>query len=138
MQSASKELPVTVDNPYLRELDRERFASLAADERYVQRLLDRASGAEHLSISAIRTPPNGGSPEGMHSHEVDQLVYVLEGTMSFEVQGTEFTAGPNSLVVYKAGTPHRNWNAGDVPTVHLAINVPLPEEGKPRSRPWQG
>lgn len=129
---------MSVDNPHLRQLDRSAIEGLADDERFVQRLLDRSSGAEHLTVSAIRTPPAGGSPEGMHTHDVDQLVYVLEGTMSFEVEGRTFEAGPNSLVVYKAGTPHRNWNAGQAPTIHLAINVPLPEEGKPRSRPWTG
>lgn len=129
---------MTAENPYLRELDRSTIDALAPDQRFVQRLLDRSNGAEHLSVSAIRTPPDGGSPEGMHTHAVDQLVYVVEGTMSFEVEGSTFEAGPNSLVVYKAGTPHRNWNAGDVPTIHLAINVPLPEEGKPRSTPWKG
>ena len=129
---------MTVENSYLRQVDHATIDGLAPDQRFVQRLLDRSNGAEHLSVSAIRTPAGGGSPEGMHTHDVDQLVYVLDGTMSFEVEGREFDAGPDSLVVYKAGTPHRNWNAGSEPTLHLAINVPLPEEGKPRSRPWTG
>jgi mannose-6-phosphate isomerase-like protein (cupin superfamily) len=38
----------------------------------------------------------------------------------------EFEAGPGSLVVFPAGVPHRNWNAGDVATVHLSFNTPVP------------
>jgi hypothetical protein len=30
--------------------------------------------------------------------------------------------------------PHRNWNAGSEPTVHLAFNTPQPEAGKPFAR----
>lgn len=74
----------------------------------------------------------------MHTHDAEQLVYVLEGTMSLEVEGRTFEAGPDSRVVYKAGTPHRNWNAGEELTLHLAINVPLEDPDKSRSRPWVG
>jgi hypothetical protein len=38
-------------------------------------------------------------------------------------------------VVFPRGVPHRNWNGGSEPTVHLAFNVPLPEEGVPFAQP---
>ncbi|HZD37931.1 MAG TPA: cupin domain-containing protein [Actinomycetes bacterium] len=124
----------TTSAPYLRTVD-PAAEELPPTERFVQRLLDRDSGATSCMISWIRTPPEGGSPAGMHTHEVDQHIYVLRGTMSFEAGGERFEGGPGSLVFFPAGTPHRNWNAGAEPTVHLAINSPLPEPGKPLGRP---
>lgn len=108
------------------------FAALRASaDRYTQRLLDRASGGTTCQISCIKTPAASGSPEGLHTHEVDQIFYVLEGTMSIEVGGRTGAAGPGSLVVFPAGVPHRNWNAGTQSTVHLSIAVPLPDADKP-------
>ena len=101
------------------------------DVRVVQRLLDPSSGARHCSVSYIRTPPGGGSPEGLHTHEVDQLFYILSGVMSVEVDGDFYEAGPNTLVIFPARVPHRNWNDGSTPTVHVAINAPVPDPDEP-------
>jgi quercetin dioxygenase-like cupin family protein len=104
------------------------FAALRASaDRHTQRLLDRASGATTCQISCIKTPPRSGSPEGLHTHDVDQIFYVLEGTMSIEVAGASSEAGPGSLIVFPNGVAHRNWNAGQEATVHLSIAVPLPD-----------
>jgi quercetin dioxygenase-like cupin family protein len=111
---------------YHRRVDRD---ALAADPaaRISQKLLDRNSGADAAAVNYIRTPPGDGSPHGMHTHAWEQIFYVLEGTMMIEVEGHgEFVAEPGSLVVFPAGVPHRNWNAGDVATVHLAFNTPAP------------
>jgi len=53
--------------------------------------------------------------------------------MSLEIEGTEYEAGPGTLVFFPAGVPHRNWNAGSEPTVHLAIQVPQPDPNVPFS-----
>ena len=49
--------------------------------------------------------------------------------MHVEVAGEVSVVGPGSLVVFPAGEPHRNWNEGTEPTVHLAINAPAPVPG---------
>jgi quercetin dioxygenase-like cupin family protein len=118
---------------YLRQVD---FARLAAtDKRRAQPLLDHDSGATSCSVSCIKTPPGEGSPAGMHTHAVDQLFYILSGTMSLEIAGQSYVAGPGTLVVFPAGVPHRNWNGGHEATIHLAVNSPLPEPGEPFARP---
>ena len=118
---------------YLRKVD---FAQLAAvQDRAVQSLLDRDSGASSCSVNCIKTPPGDGSPAGMHTHGVDQLFYILSGTMSLEIEGQAYTAGPGTLVVFPAGIPHRNWNGGSDATVHLAFNSPLPAQDEPFARP---
>ena len=114
---------------YVRTVD---FATLEASrERHSQSLLDRDSGATTASINCIKTPAGEGSPAGLHTHQVDQIFYILSGTMSLEIEGTEYQAGPGTLVFFPAGVPHRNWNAGSEPTVHLAINVPQPDPSVP-------
>lgn len=118
---------------YLRKVD---FARLtAAGDRVSQPLLDRDSGATSCSVNCIQTPPGEGSPAGMHIHAVDQLFYILSGTMSLEIAGQPYTAGPGTLVVFPAGIPHRNWNGGGEATVHLAFNTPLPAADEPFARP---
>src|SRR5262249_48898849 len=108
---------------HIRRVDRAKLDSTDRAERYAQVLLDPTTGGSHCSISYIRTPPGGGSPEGMHVHEVDQIFLIVEGTMSIEVGGTTHAVEPGALVVFPAGVPHRNWNAGTQPTVHVAFNV---------------
>jgi mannose-6-phosphate isomerase-like protein (cupin superfamily) len=118
---------------YLRKVDFARLA--AAGDRVSQRLLDRDSGATTCSVNCIKTPPGEGSPAGMHIHAVDQLFYILSGTMSLEIAGQPHTAGPGTLVVFPAGVPHRNWNGGSEATLHLAFNTPLPATDEPFARP---
>ncbi|MDE3073865.1 MAG: cupin domain-containing protein [Chloroflexota bacterium] len=120
---------------YLRKVDLGVVAAAPAEERVTQVLLDHDSGATSCAVNWIRTPPGGGSPAGMHVHAVDQLFYVLSGIMSLEIEGQAYEAGPGTLVIFPSGVPHRNWNAGTEPTVHLAINVPLPDPHVPFSRP---
>jgi quercetin dioxygenase-like cupin family protein len=118
---------------YLRKVD---FARLAATgDRVSQPLLDWDSGATSCSVNCIKTPPGEGSPAGMHTHVVDQLFYILSGTMSLEIEGQAHTAEPGTLVVFPAGVPHRNWNGGHEATVHLAVNSPLPAQDEPFARP---
>ena len=116
---------------YVRKVDEAAVAAAGPNERFSQWLLDHDSGGKHCSVNWIRTPAGGGSPAGMHTHVVDQIFYILAGTMSLEIEGREYQAGPGSLVVFPAGVPHRNWNGGSEPTIHLAFNAPLPDPNVP-------
>lgn len=114
---------------YVRKVDLEAFTG--SGERAVRILLDRESGATSSMITLVQTPPGGGSPEGLHTHRFDQAFYVLSGTMSVEIAGEELQVDGGSLVVFPAGVPHRNWNAGSEPTVHLGVMTPLPDPDRP-------
>lgn len=118
---------------YLRRVN---LAEIDADPgRQVHRLLDHDSGASSCSVNFIVTPPGEGSPAGLHTHRVDQLFYILQGTMNLEIEGREYVAEPGTLVVMPAGVPHRNWNGGDQATRHLAFNAPLPAKDEPFAQP---
>jgi quercetin dioxygenase-like cupin family protein len=120
---------------YLRTVDGATLAAAGPNERFSQWLIDQTSGGKHCSINYIRTPAGGGSPAGMHTHAVDQIFYILGGMMDLEIEGKQYKAAPGTLVVFPAGVPHRNWNGGAEPTVHLAINTPMPDPNVPFARP---
>jgi mannose-6-phosphate isomerase-like protein (cupin superfamily) len=116
---------------YVRTVD---FAALEASAaRATQALLDHDGGLATLTINCIKTPAGDGSPAGLHTHAVDQVFYILSGTMSLEIDGQRHEAGPGSMVVFPRGVPHRNWNAGAEATVHLAIQAPAPDPAVPFS-----
>jgi len=119
----------------LRQVDFAAIAARDATERYEQDLIDALSGGTNCMVRYVATPPGGGSPAGLHVHEFDQLFYIVSGTMEIDIDGDAFQAGPGSLVVFREGVPHRNWNDGPDETVHLAINSPLPDPNKPLSIP---
>jgi quercetin dioxygenase-like cupin family protein len=119
----------------VRPLDQRGLAATPVDQRFVQRLLNRESGATGCSVTLIRTPPGGGSPEGMHRHDFEQVFHLIEGTMMIEVEGTVSEVAPGSIVVFPHGVPHRNWNAGAEPTLHLAIAAPAPPVGETGTHP---
>jgi mannose-6-phosphate isomerase-like protein (cupin superfamily) len=115
-------------------VDFDRLA--ATSDRVSQTLIGRDSGASSLNVNCIKTPPPGeGSPAGLHKHMVDQLFYILSSTMSLEIEGKRYEAGPGTLVVFPAGPPHRNWKGGSEATVHPAINSPLPDPAQPFAQP---
>lgn len=120
---------------HLRSADLAAFDRLGPDERFSQKLLNRATGGAKVAVSLIRTPPGGGSPEGLHTHDFEQVFYVLSGVMNVEAGGRTFEAPAGSLVVFPEGEAHRNWNDGTEPTMHLAINVPAPLPGVPAAKP---
>jgi quercetin dioxygenase-like cupin family protein len=123
-------------HPCLRRADFAAFEALAADQRLSQKLLDRPSGADRVAVSLIRTPAGQGSPEGLHTHEFEQVFYVLSGEMNIEIDGAVFRAPAGSLVRFEEGVPHRNWNDDDGPdSLHLSVNVPAPAAGQPLARP---
>ncbi|MBO0682208.1 MAG: cupin domain-containing protein [Candidatus Dormibacteraeota bacterium] len=114
---------------YVHTLD---LAALAGQtERSSQALVGPESGVAGCSINCVTTPAGEGSPAGLHTHQVDQVFYLLQGTMSLDIAGVRSEAGPGTLVVFPAGVPHRNWNGGTEPTVHLAINAPQPDPSVP-------
>ncbi|HEX3789872.1 MAG TPA: cupin domain-containing protein [Pseudonocardiaceae bacterium] len=127
-------MTVTDHSEYLRTTDVEAFAALATDQRYSQKLLDRTSGGERVGVSLIRTPAGQGSPEGLHTHDFEQVFYVVRGTMNIEIDGSTFRAPAGSLVRFPQNVPHRNWNDGE-DSLHLAINVPAPVLGTPAAKP---
>ena len=120
---------------YIRKVDFGAIERSGADEYLSQTLFDHTSGAKNCRINCIKTPAGGGSPAGMHIHDFDQILYILRGTMSIEIEGKQYSGGVGSLIILPAGARHRNWNGGSETTVHLAFHAPLPDPNAPFAKP---
>jgi quercetin dioxygenase-like cupin family protein len=114
---------------YVREVDLDQLGSTPESERVSQTLIDKQE-PRAAEIRYIRTPTGGGSPRGPHTHDFEQVFYILEGTMEIEIVGRHRSIGPGSVVVFPRGVEHRNWNESDRPTVHLAVNIPVEGDRK--------
>ncbi len=106
---------------YVRKIDFDQLAQ--AEGRIVQRLLQKSLGEGQSDVSIIKTPPGDGSSAGLHSHVLDQIFYVISGTMNLEIDGQESVAGAGSVIFFPAGIKHRNWNTGNVPSMHLSFQI---------------
>jgi quercetin dioxygenase-like cupin family protein len=119
---------------YIRTIDFAAIDKSGATEYVTQRLLDHTSGARNCTISCVKTPAGGGSPAGMHVHDVDQIFYILSGTMSVEIEDKQYECAPGALIIFPAGVRHRNWNGTDKPIMHLTFAAPMPDPTVPFAR----
>ncbi|MGL4551693.1 MAG: cupin domain-containing protein, partial [Gemmataceae bacterium] len=92
-------------------------------------------------------PPGGGPPPHVHSRE-DEGFYVLEGEVTFTVNGDRLVAPAGTFANMPAGTPHAFRNEGDRPArmlitvapagleeMFFEVGVPLPEGSTAASPP---
>jgi quercetin dioxygenase-like cupin family protein len=79
--------------------------------------------ANTLAVMFDTTPPGGGPPPHVHSRE-DELFLVVEGRISFCVEGhwTEVTAG--GAVYLPRGTAHSYRNVGAGPSRQWILTTP--------------
>lgn len=99
----------------------------------------KADGDEtsnRCSISEWWLDANTKGP-GAHSHDEDDLFYVLEGTVSFLLQGRWVDAPRGSFVLAPAGMKHDFENRTDARAGMLNISVPGGfEEHMPSIAEW--
>ena len=104
--------------------------------RYVRRLSERplpdgVLGNDVIgmfeSATLIRSfVPAGQAGRDFHTHEVDQLYFILEGELEVVIGARTVTGRPHELIVIPAGLPHRNFNRADEDEIHLEIILPTP------------
>jgi mannose-6-phosphate isomerase-like protein (cupin superfamily) len=90
------------------------------------RAVFKADGAEtrgKYSISEWWLDPYTRGP-GAHTHEEDDVFFVIEGTMSFFVGGAWIHAPKGSLVIAPGGTPHDFENRTSERAGALNFSVP--------------
>ncbi|MGH9025199.1 MAG: cupin domain-containing protein, partial [Acidimicrobiia bacterium] len=66
---------------------------------------------------------------GAHSHEEDDVFYVVEGVMSFLIGDHWVEAPAGSFVLAPGGTTHDFQNRGDVRAGALNLSIPGEFEG---------
>ncbi len=84
---------------------------------------DGAESQDRYSISEWWLEPRTTGP-GAHSHEEDDVFYVLAGTMSFLLGDAWQDADAGSFVLVPAGITHDFQNRGSVRTGFLNFSTP--------------
>ncbi|MGI9048870.1 MAG: MerR family transcriptional regulator [Rubrobacteraceae bacterium] len=87
------------------------------------RFEEMASGEKVMDPSYIHVPPGTGS-EGFYSHNGEEFVFVVSGTLHVELkdQGS-FHLGPGDTLYFPSTTLHRWW-AGEEPVEAVYVNTP--------------
>ena len=84
---------------------------------------DRAETADRYSISEWWLEPHTAGP-GAHAHDEDDVFFVIEGTMSFLVDGAWVDATRGGFVLVPGGLTHDFENRGDVRAGALNFSIP--------------
>jgi len=75
----------------------------------------------------VEIAPGQASPR--HTHPGEEIIYVLEGTLEYEIAGKVTRVKPGDVLFVPAGTPHLARNLGTGRGAELATYVV--EKGKP-------
>jgi quercetin dioxygenase-like cupin family protein len=89
---------------------------------------DGEDTSNRYNVSEWWLEPHTHGP-GAHSHEEDDIFYVLEGTMEFLVDDEWMSAPPGSFVLVPSGVTHDFKNSGDERAGALNFGVPGGFEG---------
>lgn len=83
----------------------------------------RETGGTISAYEYAVAPETAGPPVHLH-RGWDELFYVLEGEMTFLIDGAEHPAPAGSLVFIPRGVLHTFWNAGPIPARQLTVFTP--------------
>jgi mannose-6-phosphate isomerase-like protein (cupin superfamily) len=70
----------------------------------------------------------GGEPPPRHSHPFDQLSFLVQGTMEFDVDGERFVVGPGECLAIPADAPHTGRIIGDEVVLNVDVFAPARED----------
>jgi mannose-6-phosphate isomerase-like protein (cupin superfamily) len=73
-------------------------------------------------VESVMPPGAAGPP--LHTHHFDEAFYVLEGVLTFHLDGELVEVGAGELAFAPGGEPHTFTNRGDVPARYLIVCTP--------------
>jgi len=82
-----------------------------------------ADSAGHYSLLEFTAQP-GAAWSTYHTHPTTEAWYVLEGELSFRIDGHRLSAPAGSFLLAPGGVPHAAANLGPVPARYLVIFSP--------------
>jgi quercetin dioxygenase-like cupin family protein len=107
--------------------------------RYTVRVSSEDSGGE-LTVMEMELPVGSGPPP--HTHPGGETVYIVEGTVRYNVGDKTFDAGPGDVIYIPAGTVENfeptsksrviiTYTPGGIDKYFLEVGEPAPEAGLP-------
>jgi mannose-6-phosphate isomerase-like protein (cupin superfamily) len=86
--------------------------------------LARSADTPRFNLAVVTVKPHREGP-GMHAHhDEDDSFYILEGELTFTVDGEEIVAGPGTFVLVPPGVPHTFGNRGDAVACFVNAHAP--------------
>src|SRR5262245_6390553 len=86
-------------------------------------------------VVQVRVDFDPGYVAPMHTHPGEEIIYVIEGTLEYEIGGKVTRVKAGDVLFVPAGTPHTAKNIGTTHAAELATYVV--EKGKPLVRALQ-
>lgn len=80
-------------------------------------------------VIQVRVDFDPGYVAPMHTHPGEEIIYVIEGTLEYEIGGKKSKVKAGDVLFVPAGTPHTAMNIGSDNGAELATYVV--EKGKP-------
>ncbi len=98
-------------------------------ERLVFTATSAETGGEYVRFECFVEP--SGFVAAAHLHPLqEELFEIVEGSITFKVNGQELPTRPGDRVLVPAGTRHQFWNAGDATEQLIETMFSLAEDGK--------
>lgn len=95
-------------------------------------------GATGISLIRQRQAPGGTNPP--HSHDLEEVMHILEGTVTVTVEGQIRTLCPGDTLIVPSRALHQIVNTGDQPAEWLLIAPSgvqfFHANGEPANPPW--
>ena len=76
-----------------------------------------------LDGAVATVEPGAGSGAAVDQHQGEELVFLLDGALRFEVDGVDYRLGPGDALHFRTDRPHRWENAGAVPARAVWVAV---------------
>ncbi len=90
---------------------------------YAVKAAGEETGGTLAVIEAALAPRSGGTPLHVNTLE-DENYYVIEGTLTFQLDESTLEAPTGTFVHIPKGMVHTHWNATDAPVRLLAFPAP--------------
>lgn len=100
---------------------------VAPEERTNLRNLEFIALSEHtphFNLAIITIQPGRDGPPAHTHHEEDDSFLILDGELTFTVEGEEIRAGEGTFVLVPPGIEHTFANRGEVPVRMVNIHAP--------------
>jgi mannose-6-phosphate isomerase-like protein (cupin superfamily) len=86
--------------------------------------LARSADTPRFNLALIELGPRRDGP-GEHAHAAeDDAFLILEGELTFTVEGEDVVAGPGTFVLVPPGVRHSFANRGDAPVRLVNVHAP--------------
>ncbi|NUT56580.1 MAG: cupin domain-containing protein [Thermoleophilia bacterium] len=86
--------------------------------------LARSKDTPRFNLAIIVIQPHRGGPPAHRHKDEDDAFYILEGELTFGVEGEEVVAGPGTFVLVPPGLEHTFRNDGDAVVRMVNIHAP--------------